>query len=117
MPHPHLLQILLNDRELQEGHGTPISPPHTHTATPAPTPDHYCSPFPAALQISLHDRKLEEGTPHRVRIARDKSIGELLEDLRRQLPEAGHQGRPLRLMDIYQWKIWQVGGSGRAGGQ
>ena len=35
-------------------------------------------------------------------------IEDLLEELRRQLPAAEVGARPLRLLEVYQWKIWQV---------
>eukprot|EP00887_Chlorella_sp_A99_P006814 scaffold2.g6814.t1 len=60
------------------------------------------------LKIHLHNSKLEEGKPHSVRIARDRPVGELLEELRSQLAPEEHQGRPLRLMEVYQWRIWQI---------
>ncbi|KAL4423841.1 hypothetical protein ABPG75_001142 [Micractinium tetrahymenae] len=59
------------------------------------------------FKIAYHNRKLEEVSQHSVRISKTATIEQLLEELRRQLP-AEAQDRPLRLMEVYQWKIWQL---------
>ncbi len=65
---------------------------------PLTDPLHQAPPPP---QIAYHDRRLEEVSQHSVRISKAATIEQLLEELRRQLP-AEAQGRPLRLMEVYQ---------------
>ena len=60
------------------------------------------------LQIAYHNSKLEEVSQHSVRIAKSATIGQMLEELRRQLPAEAQGERPLRLLEVYQWRIWQV---------
>jgi hypothetical protein len=67
-------------------------------------------------QIAYHNSKLEEVSQHSVRIAKSATIGQLLEELRRQLPAEAQGERPLRLLEVYQWRIWQVGAVGRQRG-
>lgn len=83
-------------------------------ALPCPTPSLRCTlPLPAypprrpltpTQQISFHDsHSLQEvGAPYSLRMPRESTVGELLEELRRQLPPEAHQQRPLRLMEVYQ---------------
>ena len=70
------------------------------------------------MQVAFVSPRLEEVSAPTVRLPRTSSVGELLEAVRAQLPPEAHAGAPLRLMDIYQWKIWQVcvWGGGGAGG-
>ena len=67
-------------------------------------------------QIAYHNSKLEEVSQHSVRIAKSATIGQMLEELRRQLPAEAQGERPLRLLEVYQWRIWQVGAVGRQRG-
>lgn len=60
------------------------------------------------LRVAFHDSKHEEVSAHTVRLARNAPISELLELVRGQLKPTDHCGRPLRLMEIYQWRIWQI---------
>lgn len=32
----------------------------------------------------------------------------MLEEFRKQINEEHHQNQPLRLLEVYQWKIWQM---------
>lgn len=43
-----------------------------------------------------------------MRVSRKARVSDLLETLRALLPPDAHAGRPLRLMEVYQWKIWQL---------
>lgn len=61
-----------------------------------------------SVKIAYHNSKLEEVSQHSVRISKQATIGDLLEELRRQLPAEAHGDVPLRLMEVYHWKIWQL---------
>lgn len=80
---------------MNQGFATEL-PPHRPSA-----------PKPPPLQIAYHDRRLEEVSQHSVRISKAATIEQLLEELRRQLP-AEAQGRPLRLMEVYQASLGEV---------
>lgn len=43
-----------------------------------------------------------------VRLPKDRTVAEFLEEVRRQLPDDAHNGAPLRLMEVYHWRIWQL---------
>lgn len=61
------------------------------------------------LDVAFHDSQCEQvGALHKVRLPRSHTVHDLLEALRAQLPADAHNGEPLRLMDVYQWNIWQV---------
>ncbi len=74
--------------------------------TPSPQIPHPQLPHP--LQITYHNSKLEEVSSHSVRMTKTATIEQLLEELRRQLPAEAQGDTPLRLMEVYQWKIWQI---------
>lgn len=59
-------------------------------------------------RIAFHNSKHDEVATVAVRIAKDRTVGELLEEVRQQLPAKHRPKGPLRLMEIYQWKIWQL---------
>lgn len=61
-----------------------------------------------SFRVSYHNSKLEEVSQHDVRVSKAASIHELLEELRPMLPAEAHGTCPLRLMEVYQWKIWQL---------
>lgn len=59
-------------------------------------------------RIAIHDSKHDELTVVAVTIPRDKTVGDLLEMVRTEAKGKLPQEAPLRLLEIYQWKIWQV---------
>ncbi|PSC73213.1 ubiquitin carboxyl-terminal hydrolase 12 [Micractinium conductrix] len=62
-----------------------------------------------SFKIAYHNSKLEEVSQHSLRIQRAATVGDMLEELRRLLPEdAEAKEKPLRLLEVYQWKIWQL---------
>jgi hypothetical protein len=61
-----------------------------------------------SFKVAYHNERLEEVSQHSVRIHRAAAISELLEQLRGQLPPEAAGDAPLRLLEVYQWKIWQV---------
>ncbi|KAL6782343.1 hypothetical protein ACKKBG_A06435 [Auxenochlorella protothecoides x Auxenochlorella symbiontica] len=61
------------------------------------------------FKVSFHNAKAEEVSAHSVRLPRDARVSQLLEELRAQLPAgAGVGDAPLRLMEVYQWRVWQL---------
>lgn len=81
--------------------------PPAHTAQPPLN-----LPLPDAAQVAYHNARAEEASQHTIRISKTAAIGDLLEELRRQLPAEAQGDVPLRLLEVYQWKIWQVSGWG-----
>ncbi|KAI7840976.1 hypothetical protein COHA_005205 [Chlorella ohadii] len=61
-----------------------------------------------SFKIAYHNNKLEEVSQHSVRMPKQATIADLLEEVRRQLPAEAQGEVPLRLMEVYQWKIWQL---------
>jgi ubiquitin carboxyl-terminal hydrolase 7 len=59
-------------------------------------------------RVAFHNSKHEETAAVTVRVGRDKTVGEMLEEVRGQLPADSHNGKPLRLMEIWNWRIWHV---------
>lgn len=62
-------------------------------------------------RIAFHNNQHEEVAVVSIRIPRHKTVNDLLNEVKAALPdnlvkEIGDA--PLRLMEIYQWKIWQV---------
>lgn len=60
------------------------------------------------MQISFHNSKHEEVQSATIRLPKDKTVEEMLEEYRKFINEEHHKGQPLRLMEVYQWKIWQM---------
>lgn len=59
-------------------------------------------------RITFHNAKHEEAGSVTVQLPKDRTVGELLEEVRRQVPAEAHGGAPLRLMEVYHWRIWQL---------
>jgi ubiquitin carboxyl-terminal hydrolase 7 len=59
-------------------------------------------------RVAFHNSKHEETTAVTVRVGKDKTIEEMLEEVRTHLPADSHKGQPLRLMEIWNWRIWHV---------
>ena len=59
-------------------------------------------------RVAFHDAKHDEVASLTVRIAKDRTVADLLEEVRRQVPEKYHKGAPLRLMEVYHWRVWQL---------
>ena len=67
-------------------------------------------------QIAYHNSKLEEVSQHSLRIQRAATVGDMLEELRRLLPEdAEAKEKPLRLLEVYQVSVCVCGGGGGGG--
>lgn len=62
----------------------------------------------AKLKIAYHDKKHDEIKTITVSLPKDSQIADVLEKIRKEIPLEEHSDAPLRFMDIYQWKIWQV---------
>ena len=66
------------------------------------------------LQVAFHDARGEEAAQTSLRVPLAASGAELLEALRGALPagtlpaEPDGAPAPLRLMEVYQWRIWQL---------
>lgn len=60
------------------------------------------------FRVAFHDGKHEEVYAHCHRIAKDATIAALLELVRKDAKVQDHKNRPLRLMEIYQWKLWEI---------
>ena len=88
-----------------------------HTGQTSLIPLLYYEPIDIALpeyerlvtfRVAFHNEKHEETTAVTVRVLKDRSIRDMLEEVRAQLPVEVHKGAPLRLFEVYSWKIWHV---------
>jgi ubiquitin carboxyl-terminal hydrolase 7 len=65
-----------------------------------------------AHRITFHDAKHDEVAGVTVRVAKDLTVAQLLEEARGALPAAARRRvgavAPLRLMEVYQWRVWQL---------
>lgn len=62
-------------------------------------------------RVAFHTAQHEEESVVSIRIPRDRAVNDLLEAVREGLPQKLRDevgDAPLRLMEVYQWKIWQV---------
>ncbi|CAD7702882.1 unnamed protein product [Ostreobium quekettii] len=59
------------------------------------------------LRVQFHNEKCECVGEHQVRLPRDKGVGDLLGELRKELGEE-YEGKPMRLMEVYHGKIFKV---------
>lgn len=66
-------------------------------------------------QIYFHNDKTEFVAEHVVRVPRDGNVADVLAELSKRLG-ADYEGRQLRLLEVYQSKVYKVGvGSGVGG--
>lgn len=71
-----------------------------------------------SLQIQFHNDKTEFVGEHVVRVPRDGNVGDVLAELSKRLG-ADYEGRQLRLLEVYQskiYKVWAQHAVGSAGG-
>lgn len=59
-------------------------------------------------RVAFHNSRHEEVAAVTVRVPKDCKVRALLEAVRNQLSPDLHKGGPLRLMEVYQWRIWQI---------
>lgn len=62
-----------------------------------------------SFKVAFHGPKAEELSVHSVHLPRDATVADLLEELRGVLPASyGVGAAPMRLMEVYQWRMWQL---------
>ena len=59
-----------------------------------------------SLKIAFHDDKAEEVETYTLRLPKDSKVEEVLQELRRRIPNAGSE--QLRLMEVFYHKIYKI---------
>lgn len=59
-------------------------------------------------KISIHDKKHDEISSVTVTVPKDKTVGGLLEEIRKEAKDKIPEGADLRILEVYQWRIWQL---------
>ena len=59
-------------------------------------------------KVAIHDSKHDEIGAVTVTVPRDVSVAQLLEEVRKQSQGKLPQDAPLRILEVYHWKIWQI---------
>lgn len=59
-------------------------------------------------KISIHDTKHDEIASVTVTVPKDKTVGDLLEEVRKEAKDKVPEGAELRILEVYQWRIWQL---------
>ncbi|KAL4539456.1 hypothetical protein Ndes2437B_g02171 [Nannochloris sp. 'desiccata'] len=105
-PQPQRYTPELTLEDLIKSHGQiPKSPVLYYEPIDLPLPEYERI---VTYRVAFHNSKHEETTAVTVRVGKDKTVGEMLEEVRAQLPADSHKEQPLRLMEIWNWRIWHV---------
>jgi ubiquitin carboxyl-terminal hydrolase 7 len=105
-PQPQRYSPELTLEDLIKTHGQiPKSPVLYYEPIDLPLPEYEKI---VTYRVAFHNSKHEETAAVTVRVGKDKTVGEMLEEVRAQLPAESHKGQPLRLMEIWNWRIWHV---------
>lgn len=106
-PHPYPAnQALTLEDLIKPSHGhIPVSPVLYYEPIDLPLPEYERL---MSYRVAFHNSKHEETTAVTVRVLKDRTIGEMLEEVRAQLPFEAHKGAPLRLIEVWHWRIWHV---------
>lgn len=105
-PQPQLYNPDLTLEDLIKSHGQiPKSPVLYYEPIDLPLPEYERI---VTYRVAFHNSKFEETAAVTVRVGKDKTIRDMLEEVRAQLPPEFHKGQPLRLMEVWNWRIWHV---------
>ena len=105
-PQPHTYAPSLFLEDLIRSHGQiPQSPVLYYEPIDLPLPEYERL---MSYRVAFHNSKHEETTAVTVRVLKDRTIADMLEEVRAQLPVEVHKNQQLRLMEVWHWRIWHV---------